>query len=177
MLVVLEGPEKVGKTTFSRKLIDWWHWNRKTDVYYVHRPRHVNNPEDVTRDLMHVRENRDKLIIFDRFYPSDLVYRTWDGGESKFPINAGYMEEVFGPQIDREGVRLLLREDPKVLKRRRRPDDIPIPPTLEMRLYEVVCSYKWQRVSPELRMGDNWVERWANMVKRFEAAQEERNRV
>ena len=173
MLVCLEGPEKVGKTTFSKKLANWWLTNRKTDVLYCHRPRAANNPEDVTKSMMYVRENRDKLIIFDRFYPSDLVYRTWDGEKSQYPVNADYMESVFGPQIDREGVRLLLTEDPKILHTRRTQDDIPIPPDLETRLYELVCPYRWIRLTAEFRRDKSlWVPRWESWVKKWEASQE-----
>ena len=173
MLVVIEGPEKVGKTTFLYQLADWWRENRKSEIWRCHRGRWANNPEDVTKSMMRVRENRDKLIIFDRFYPSDLVYRTWDGEKSEYPVNAEYMESVFGPQIDREGVRLLLTEDPKVLRTRRTQDDIPIPPELEARLYELVCPFNWIRLTAEFRRNkDLWVPRWESWVKKWEASQE-----
>ena len=165
MLVVLEGPEKVGKTTFSNRLTEWWLKNRDTDVWYVHRPREVNVPHLVEQDLKWVEMMPQDLVIFDRFYPSDLVYRTWDGEPSRFPLNADYMERTYGPWIDRLGLRILLLGDPQELAQRRTSDDVPIDPALEQRLYELVCPHRWSRLHTNHRLGKSWEKHWERILE------------
>ena len=165
MLVVIGGCEKVGKTTFSNLLIQWWQENRGTPTNYVHRPREVNVPEIVRKDLVWAGNNPDDLIIFDRFYPSDLVYRTWDGKTSEFPMNAHWMDQHYGRWVDKIGVRILLLGDPEVLRQRRTPDDIPIDPALEQRLYEMVCPYSWHRIHTTHLTKDSLIRRWEQILR------------
>ena len=172
-LVILEGPEKVGKTTFADKLCEWWSLHEKTATHYVHRPREANDPDIIREDLKHASQRKEELVIFDRFYPSDLVYRTWDGEESKFPVNAFEMDRIYGRRVQELGMGFLLLGEVEELERRRTPDDIPIPPALEQRLYNNVCPPSWIRWTPNDTLLGNWERKFVQHLQEWRSRNKE----
>ena len=81
MLVVLEGPEKAGKTTVARHIMANL---RKSNIVYRRHIKGDSNHQTIMNDLDFALSHPDDLIIFDRWWPSELVYRPFDGSPTPY---------------------------------------------------------------------------------------------
>ena len=161
MLIVVEGPNKVGKTRLAKMIAASW----ENNVQYIHHPKVANTPEVVWKELLEVHNNPDTLFIYDRWWLSDLVYAPHDNTESKFPLNAFYMEEAFGGLADAVGLRLLLLGSPEELLTRRGDDDDKLDVRHELMMYQLLASPKWRRVTPIEVTDDNFLNWWASIAQ------------
>lgn len=79
-LIMLDGVDGAGKSTFAMELCDAW--NGPTTV--LHRGQFVGNPMDeYENSLLDYRSDEGRLLILDRWFLSEIVYGTIMRGSSK----------------------------------------------------------------------------------------------
>lgn len=143
LLIILEGPEGVGKTTQAKNIVDYY--NKKGyDAVYLREPGSstvaetirnlvLNNDLDSTSELllyeaarvMNVRENilpalnDGKIVIIDRFTLSTIVYQTYIG-DADYSLASDLNRMVTKAIFDGDGyaIEFLLLCDPKVAMKR-----------------------------------------------------------
>ena len=148
MLVVLDGPEKAGKTTLARKIMEWVMENRKTNIHYRRHIHGDSNHETIMNDLEFALSHPEDLIIYDRWWSSELVYRPFDGKPPNLPLRVSVLEGRYGGLADSAGMRIMVVPAESVLQERRDyaqdSTDIPIPVHRERdAFYEVARRGNW----------------------------------
>lgn len=176
MLIILEGPEAAGKTTLANQLI--LNRSRKCNVHYFRHTLGDSNHQRIMADLEFALARPYDLVIFDRWWLSELVYRPHDGKPSTLPLEGETLEKRYGGLADSAGLRLLVMADAMTLTNRRQArqaqglnDDISIPPDVEVRKYEqeaarwnwLLCSWGY---TPTIQ--DIVDAKWAKIIKDFE---------
>lgn len=172
MLVVVEGPEKVGKTTLIKFLEQYWNDRFFQDevsideggtqiqgVHYIHHVKGDSNHARIMADLAFCRDHWDCLVLMDRWWLSELVYRPHDGEPNTLPLSPWELEARYGGLADALGVRILLQGDPERLRAARTPDDIDIDPAHEMLMYEMLAAPGWRRFNLRPTAGHIWVDK------------------
>lgn len=139
MLIVVEGPEGAGKTTWCRQFMDEWphasvlvhHTTGKlVDGAYVNGS---SNSEVISQELVALsRLPEEWAILFDRWFYSDYVYKPLSGLPLEMDMDLQSAEENFGRAID---LRLILMPDIETLRSRAAPDDSGIDKQLEVNAY------------------------------------------
>lgn len=148
-IIVLSGPEKVGKTTLAKE-IELRATASDLKVNY----RHFSGKTPVTRgDLINLREMSFlwDVTIWDRSWACAQVYQ--DAGAFKqLPSAIGAGAEVYVQQwLRKQGITAMLIGNPETLDSRRTPDDLSISPFIENLAYEVYAkAYGWDilRIAP-----------------------------
>ena len=137
MLIVVEGPEKSGKSTLIGQIIRLW----KGDAVRMYHPAAANNFERFRKDMMFVRTHPDWLVLYDRWYPSDFVYREFDGkprGTGAYSLE--WLDEKWGSRAD---LKIFCDAPAYVLANRRQadqdPSDFPVDAAKELQQYHKVC--------------------------------------
>ena len=148
MLGVFDGPEEVGKTTIIENLMKAW----DGPSHRVHHIKGDSNPARIENDFEMIESQPSVLWLYDRWWPSELVYRPHDHLTPTLPLNPFMLDELYGARASASGLLFLVTADPKVLVERRRnikveDDPIDIDPAHEMQMYEMVCSPRWERVN------------------------------
>lgn len=137
MLIVVEGPEKSGKTTLIGDLIRLW----KGDAVRMYHPAAANNLKRYEQDLEFVRTHPDWLVLYDRWYPSDFVYRGFDRKPMGVNWSLSQLEREYGSQAD---LKLYCDTPGDVLFARRKREnddsDFPCDPYEEWAEYRNVCD-------------------------------------
>ena len=94
-LVVLEGPEKVGKTTLARKIVE-----DKNTSLYVHNGRDNSTPSRLDQQIQ-VLNHIPGLVVFDRWYPSEYIYSKLQSREPSYsPKTVNRLEKDLGYVAD-----------------------------------------------------------------------------
>ena len=146
MLVVIEGPEKVGKTTLAEHLILGFKAHHGVDANYFHHPQGESNHHRIMTDLWYVHQHPERLVVMDRWWLSELVYRPHDFEVPTIPVDPWELERRYGGLADLMGVRILLQGDPKRLRAARTPDDKAIDPVHESEMYNMLAAPGWVRI-------------------------------
>ena len=138
-VIVLDGPEKAGKTTFARLLqkldprVRYRHWGPVKD----HREYLDPLAEDVARPYP---------VVWDRAWPSEFVYGTMLDRRGELVTDPFLGEWYYGRLALMNGVRIVVAPMPDVLKQRRLeepdPTDLPVDPFWE-RLHYVNYADHW----------------------------------
>ena len=101
-------------------------------------------------DMLFVDKRPKTLVIFNRWWLSELVYRTMQLGNPPTIFGSAFeLEARYGAMADYYGARILLTGHPDVLKARHTSDDIDIDALTEMRLYHSMAAPGWHRVGPD----------------------------
>ena len=165
-LLIVEGPEKVGKGRFIKllqKRYQGWALSNplwEPGIRYIHHTKGESNHTQVMRDFEYVRKYPNTLFVYDRWWLSELVYRPLDLETPTIRLNAFDLEARYGGLADYYGTRVLLLDDPEVLRARRTADDRPVDPLNEVRLYDELASPAWHRLLSDYNI--EWV--WDNIV-------------
>lgn len=143
LLIILEGPEGVGKTTQAKNIVDYYN-KSGYDALYLREPGSstvaetirslvLDNDLDSTSELllyeaarlMNVRENilpalnDGKIVVIDRFTLSTIVYQTYIG-DADYSLASDLNRMVTKAIFDGDGyaIEFLLLCDPKVAMER-----------------------------------------------------------
>jgi hypothetical protein len=141
MIIIIEGPEKAGKSTFIARLkehlesagltvmIRKWGKPEIDDREYV---------EPLAEDV--ANQNPKEIIIWDRGWVSEYVYSSFYGRPSSLRHNSMRAEEIYTSQVDINGGLkfIMLPGDIDELKIRRNSTDLDIPVDIE---YEMFLGY------------------------------------
>ena len=147
MLVVLEGPNKVGKSTVAKALTDAWQ-GESTIVHHVAGDTTIpklNQEVEVITQLP-----GEHLLVYDRWWLSELVYGTTDPARpltlAPNEATAQYMDHHFLRCVEGQGLYVLLTSPHRVLAERRDESDDDLDPFIESRLYNALASEQWWRL-------------------------------
>lgn len=145
MIVVVEGPEKAGKTTFinalEQRLIG--------EGYQVERRKLKADDEDDRRYTPMLQEDvrkLDKVVIWDRGWVSEYVYATLLERPRRAAYNPWLMEWIHSRAVRPNGALFtIIPEDFEQLYLRRDDTDLPVDPWLEAKLFiRHSIEYDWQ---------------------------------
>jgi hypothetical protein len=129
-MIVISGPEKVGKTTLCKKLVTMAGW-AGLDADYVH----FSGATPVTQASIDAAITSSKdMLIWDRSWACGVVYQAL-GIPQKPEAILAEGEKLFGRLCRSIGTTIILVEDYRKLEQRRTPDDLPIPPLDEVVAY------------------------------------------
>ena len=145
MLLILEGPEGAGKSTIAKMVTDVW--DTRNPPVYVHHVRGDSNPTRIETDLKEAEDNPETLYIFDRWWPSALVYRPHDGHANLLPLDPWLLEQKYGKRADEQGLRYLVTRPVQKLIENRGEDAVDIDPAHELLMYQMLCSPMWRRTT------------------------------
>ena len=172
MLIVVEGPEGAGKTTWCREFQDLW----KLPSVLVHHTPTSSNSDTISQELsVFGRLPNDWAILFDRWFYSDYVYKPLQGKQLEMDMDLEEADENFGSAID---FRVLLLPELTVLQSRAQPDDAGIDKALERQAYENFFG-EWPRnvaVEPVVERLQALLKEQAEALKIVEAAQASRDK-
>ena len=137
-LIVIEGPEKAGKTTLAHN-ITMYAEHKGYKVVNVHNTS--SYVETLDADLKLVACEPETIFIFDRWYLSELVYS--HDRSSTLPgvfLNPTLAHTRWGKSIN---TRILLLDDIEELRKRRTSEDADIDPEKEVELYSKMALNQW----------------------------------
>lgn len=138
MLIVIEGPEGAGKSTWCKKFAEVW----PHTTVLVHHTKGSSTPEQVTMELRAFsRFPNHWAILFDRWFYSEYVYATLSGRSNDMGIGLDEAEATFGAAID---FRMLLLPTLSTLVSRASEDDYGIDKGAERTLYASLLQ-DWPR--------------------------------
>ena len=128
MLILLDGPEKAGKTTIATELA--WklngvvvHWGPCTT-------------DRVYQEGLRAAAVSKQPVIWDRGWPSEHVYSEMLGRGRRLGADPWLGEWLYGRAFQTCGVRAIIAgPDPTQLAALRTPDDLNVDPAIEQRLF------------------------------------------
>ena len=140
MIIAIEGPEKVGKSTLSKYIaeqesIEIRHWG---PVF----------PDDRAYTEKLIEDSKsDKWIIWDRCWPSEYVYGKLLKRFRRLADNPWLGEWLHGRALQTSGIRvMLLPTDISNLTKNRDETDLPVDPVEETKLYaEYADRFGWTK--------------------------------
>ena len=137
MLVVLEGPEKAGKTTLGMKLFDSFQGKKS----YIHHVAGDSTIKNVDAELDMIGNKAiEHLTVVDRWWLSELVYGPLMGRESTLKLCSGEAHYRWGKKAAHLGRSFVVWAPEATLTKRREPDDLPVTPAQELHQYYVVTD-------------------------------------
>jgi hypothetical protein len=143
-VIVIDGPEKAGKTTIIEELIKRY---ISLDISVTRRHWGLVNPDDrVYSDTLQADINSNKLIIWDRCWPSEYVYGQLGFHTDHRGTNDPWLLEwLHGRAVQTNGLRaMILGPDAQTLASHRDKSDMPVDPRMERNLYkEYAERYGW----------------------------------
>lgn len=142
MLVIFDGPEGSGKTSTIEKLMKAWDGPSER-IHHVHGD---SNPDRIEADFRMVERAPSVLWVYDRWWPSELVYRPHDLQPNTVPLNPWMLDCLYGERASKSGFLFLMTASTHWLERHRGEDSIDIDPAHEMLMYDMLCSPRWERV-------------------------------
>ena len=145
MIIIVEGPEKAGKTTFINALDD----RLKFEGYKVERRKLGADKQDDSRYSPMLQTDvckLDTVVIWDRGWVSEYVYATMLGRERRLAHNPWLGEWIHSRAVRPNGALfMVLPQDPAELEIRRDDTDLPVDPYLEYGLFlRHAADYDWQ---------------------------------
>lgn len=128
MIIVVDGPEKVGKSTFIAKLVEQ---AETTGLHVIqgHMKRPYPADQNVYKPLVQLGIRSDTFVILDRSWISEIVYNILLERENNFAWTEGHRR--FGQYVDIFGMQIILVEEVEILEQRRDATDHPIEPKIE----------------------------------------------
>lgn len=137
-LIILDGPEKAGKSTLVKRLEQWYgarsvHWGPVTD--------HSRYVEPLARDVL------DKgLVVWDRCWASECVYGPLLDRQHRDESDPWLMEWLYSRAVDTVGVKAVLLPVSTEETRERRDDtDLPVDPDMEAASYRSYAErFGWE---------------------------------
>ena len=146
-IIVIDGCEKVGKTTVIEKLIQKFkaanieaervHWTNKNMV-----------PDDraVTPLLIEHSGNLNKVWLWDRGWPSEYVYGRLLGRDHRMTLDPWIGEWLHGRAVQANGLRVILTgPPPSILRSLRDATDLPVSAADEQSLFiEYGQRFGWE---------------------------------
>lgn len=154
-VIVLEGPEGVGKTTLARNVIDYalTHKTHKHVAYHHHVAGDSVAMVLNVEMLMYTGSRQVSVLhIVDRWWLSEFVYSKLLPRKSTLDCTMAQAQEKWGDPILEAGGKLIILDGvhPTVLAERRKDDDLPVDPKDE------VCEYA--------QAPTGWIRSRANLV-------------
>ena len=149
MIVVLEGPECVGKTTLAREIVELQQHHGLHSVY-IHNGIDNSTPKNLGTQLATIRRYPSILWVFDRWYLSEYVYSALGTKECTMPYDIGSAERSYGTYADKKV--LLVGVDSTTLKLRRKYSkefEMPVDPQDEITMYEKIADDSWLRINAQ----------------------------
>jgi hypothetical protein len=132
-IILIDGPEKAGKTTLAREVVAL-----DPEVRY----RHWTQPSGYAEYLRALYEDlcAGDVVVWDRGWPSDAVYgELMPAGTRRFPADPWLGEWLLGRAVDTSGLRVVLAPSTSALIYRRAdhqdPTDHKVNPIIERDLY------------------------------------------
>ena len=152
--IILEGPEKAGKSTTAKELIrqaiDSKLWRNVTYVHHIHGD---SIPHIVLKEAKLYAESENTLFIVDRWYSSEYVYTKLTGRSSTMrDYTLHYAETNYGNIVSKDGLLCMLYANPKTLEIRRDDTDIIVNPKEEILAYKEICDtkHKWLHLNTDV---------------------------
>ena len=128
MLILLDGPEKAGKTTIATELA----W--KLNGVVVHWGPCIT--DRVYQEGLRAAAVSKQPVIWDRGWPSEHVYSEMLGRGRRLGADPWLGEWLYGRAFQTCGVRAIIAgPDPTQLAALRTPDDLNVDPAIEQRLF------------------------------------------
>lgn len=90
-IIVLEGPDGVGKTTLAKKLVEW------TGGHYMHLTYRFKNSMfnyHTAAIEQAMKRSRTQWVILDRWWPSETTYANAFRGGSRWPLGGRLLDRV-----------------------------------------------------------------------------------
>jgi|GEM_PF-5052873 len=145
MIIVVEGPEKAGKTTFINALEQ----RLVGEGYQVERRKLNADDEDDRRYTPMLQEDvrkLDKVVIWDRGWVSEYVYATLLKRPRRAAYNPWLMEWIHSRAVRPNGALFtIMPKNLDELYKRRDSTDLPVDPWLEALLFiQHSVRYNWQ---------------------------------
>lgn len=141
-LIVLDGPEKAGKTTLVNHICEAYgarqvHWSYvKSDVEYL-APLQEAVASD---DLVIWDRGWDSLHVYGSVLPKDIERRS-----HRLFIDPWLGEWLYGRAVQTVGVRAILTSDPTYRRNRRDDTDLPCDPVAEGQAYvQYARTFGWE---------------------------------
>jgi hypothetical protein len=153
-LVIVDGPEKSGKTTLVEELRNLGafsnHWGPVTsDAEYS---AAINGSVERRKDKSNPFLSPDDVVVWDRGWASESVYSTLLGRGRRLGSDPWLGEWLYGRAFCRRV--MLLGPDERTLARLRTPDDLPIDPGVERgEFIRYGGQWGWERVFNDHRPG------------------------
>jgi hypothetical protein len=143
-LIVLDGPEKAGKTTIVNVLRD----------LYGYRVRHWGPVKSHMEFLAQLQQDLlvpGKRVVWDRSWVSELVYSGLLGRATKLNHDAWLAEFLFTRAVRVYGEVAIVRgPDPSILASLRDNTDLPVDPAVEQREFaRHAANWRWSVVNNE----------------------------
>jgi hypothetical protein len=142
-IVVLDGPEKAGKTTLANLLVSEYGATRR---HFTAEPE-AGELYDLTFLRALIADSRSPgIVVWDRSWASEAVYGGYFGRDRRAARDPWIAEWLYGRAVATLGVRVMLL-GPSVdrLHGTRTPDDHHIPVAVERRLFEAHAQqYGWE---------------------------------
>lgn len=154
MIIVIDGPEKTGKTTLAQ------HITHRLGARYRHWGP-VPSPQVYATALRDDIRSGD-LVVYDRSWLSEAVYNIALGRRDTDPW---LLEWLFSRAC---ASRVVLVDDPDVLARRRTPDDVPVMPAVEVELFRALgLTFGWRLAHVDAAL--DVIERDLDLAARYPA--------
>lgn len=143
MIIVIDGPEKVGKTTLVHQLASTL-VSRGHNVAF--RKWGLIFPDDrvYLEPLSHDVVYRDTVTIWDRSWASEHVYGRLLKRNRRLAEDPWLGEWLYGRAVTTAGLKVMLEGDPKMLAEKRDSTDLPVDPFEENKAFSSYAEqYGW----------------------------------
>ena len=136
MLIAVDGPEGVGKTTLLDKIKSL----HPGTTYRIHHDTDLAYSAVIGAELALMETAPHALFLVDRWWLTNLAYHGLFGQPRLQDEDPAEVERVYGGRADRMGIRVLLLATPDILKQRRerrgKTSAINAPPSKEEEAYK-----------------------------------------
>jgi hypothetical protein len=153
-LVIVDGPEKSGKTTLVSELRNLGafvsHWGPVgSDAEYA---TSIRGSVERRKDKSNPFLGPDDVVVWDRGWASESVYSTLLGRGRRLGSDPWLGEWLYGRAFCKRV--MLLGPDPEALKRLRTPDDLPVDPHTERGAFAAYgIQWGWDCIINSHRIG------------------------
>lgn len=149
-LIVIEGPEKSGKTTLANRTGLYAQERFDLEVRYVHHGVGDSTPEIIMREIAEVVYDTDKLYIFDRWYLSEYVYSELLDRKRTLDMSFEDFDKFVHTIVQNVGAYFVIDTDPEQFGALD-VTDLPVDPKAERQLYDkLVLGTHWDYVEPSV---------------------------
>lgn len=150
-VIIVDGPEKSGKTTFISALVGAL---KSNSTYFVGirkwTGRAVPNDSEYLNPLIEDIKLIDTITIWDRSWVSEYVYGTLLGQDRRLSNDPWLGEWLYGRALQTQGFRIMMEADLAELVSRRDSTDLPVNPWKEAGLFRNYADdFGWMRLSTE----------------------------
>lgn len=140
-VIMIDGPEKAGKTTLISELVDQLHINVGAAAERVHWGPVFPDDRAYSKTLCEHSQDLSKVWVWDRGWPSEYVYGTLLHRDRRGSNDPWLLEWLHGRAVQVNGVRaMVLGPDPKTHMNIRDETDLPVNPTDERDMYKAYAK-------------------------------------